>query len=165
MQQFMERCAMEDYTWDIPSRHHQHLGLYLPSMESSALTEFVFVVDTSGSVNQRILNVFAAELSKATSVLPIEKFHILYCDTKVQKVETYTRGEEPVKIRPVGGGGTDFRPPFEWVEEQGINPKGLVYLTDLRCSRFPNPPAYPVLWVVYGNKREVPFGEVIPLGE
>ena len=44
------------------------------------------------------------------------------------------------------------------VEENGIEPKCLVYLTDLCCSSFPPAPDYPVLWVT-DSRKTAPFGE------
>lgn len=47
---------------------------------------------------------------------------------------------EAIELSPKGGGGTDFVPPFRWVEENGIFPQCLIYLTDLCCHSFPEPP-------------------------
>jgi len=44
-----------------------------------------------------------------------------------QKVETYQAGQ-PVKLTPIGGGGTDFRTCFHWLEERRITPQTLVFL-------------------------------------
>lgn len=79
----------------------------------------------------------------------------------VQKVETYEAGQ-PISLNPIGGGGTEFAPCFEWVEERGIMPQTVVFLTDLYGS-FPSyTPSYPVLWASTGS-RQAPFGEVIPM--
>jgi predicted metal-dependent peptidase len=59
-----------------------------------------------------------------------------------------------------GGGGTDFRPVFEWVEESQTEPACLIYLTDLCCHSYPAPPDYPVLWVTE-SRRTAPFGETV----
>ena len=69
-------------------------------------------------------------------------------------------------MNPVGGGGTDFRPVFEWVERQGVAPCCLVYLTDLLCNRFPDQtPDYPVLWVQTADYNvTAPFGEIVKMG-
>ena len=51
---------------------------------------------------------------------------------------------------------------FERIEELRLQPKALVYLTDLDGSFPPIPPGYPVLWLVWGTSVEVPpFGEII----
>jgi hypothetical protein len=39
-------------------------------------------------------------------------------------------------LTPVGGGGTNFAPCFRWLDERGIVPQTLVFLTDL-CGTFP----------------------------
>ena len=69
---------------------------------------------------------------------------------------------------PVGGGGTDFRPFFEAVD-QAASPFGdgvCVYLTD-GAGTFPaEPPPLPVLWVVTPGGRDLaafPFGEAVRL--
>jgi predicted metal-dependent peptidase len=123
------------------------------------------VLDTSGSVGQDQLNYFAA---KATSVL--EEYntilHIVYCDTKAYYGGEVRQEDLPLNLKAVGFGGTDFQPPFKMVDEMGINPACLIYLTDMQCSSFPEEPGYPVLWAVYdvyGKEEDwiAPFGEVV----
>ena len=48
----------------------------------------------------------------------------LYFDAEVQKVETYEAGQ-PVHLNPVGGGGTEFGPCFDWLDEHGIQPQPI----------------------------------------
>jgi len=61
-----------------------------------------------------------------------------------------------------GGGGTDFRPVFDWVEHENRSPNMLVYFTDAEGD-FPKvPPNYPVIWLVKG-KGVVPWGERVQL--
>jgi predicted metal-dependent peptidase len=67
---------------------------------------------------------------------------------------------EPIQLEPKGGGGTDFRPVFEWVEQNQLMPACLIYLTDLCCHSYPAPPDYPVLWVTE-SRRTAPFGETV----
>jgi predicted metal-dependent peptidase len=54
---------------------------------------------------------------------------------KYTATKRISRGQ-PIHLTPVGGGGTDFRPCFCWLEEKGIYPQTLVFLTDL-WVRFP----------------------------
>ena len=69
------------------------------------------------------------------------------------------------KIPRVGGGGTDFRPPFKWVQDQELEPACLIYLTDMDCRRYPVDPGYPVLWAKIGTwpTQPPPFGDVIEI--
>jgi predicted metal-dependent peptidase len=66
-------------------------------------------------------------------------------------------------LRNGGGGGTDFRPVFVYLEEQAITPQSLIFLTDL-CGEFPEEgPLYPVIWAAT-TTVQAPFGETIPMG-
>jgi predicted metal-dependent peptidase len=60
-----------------------------------------------------------------------------------------------------GGGGTDFCPPFQYVQDQGIRPECLVYLTDL-YGPFPAAPEYPTLWCST-TSQVAPFGTTIEI--
>jgi predicted metal-dependent peptidase len=150
-----------DYSWSRPNRRHVWNGLYLPGVVCDGVGEICIAVDCSGSIHARQLGLFEAEVRSILAGQQPRLVHVLYFDTAVQKVETYQAGQ-PVKLAPVGGGGTDFRPCFHWLEERSITPQTLVFLTDL-WGTFPGDvPPYPVLWASTG-KREVPFGQVIPM--
>ena len=73
----------------------------------------------------------------------------------------------PVKLDPKGGGGTDFRPVFNEVEDRGIDPACVVYLTDGWGVYPEEEPPYPVLWVLTQEPSNPnyhpPFGEVVTL--
>ena len=150
-----------DYSWTRPNRRHVWNGLYLPGVVCEGVGEIVIAVDCSGSINARQLGLFEAEVRSILAGQQPRLVHVLYFDTEVQKVETYQAGQ-PVKLAPVGGGGTDFRPCFRWLEERGITPQTLVFLTDLWGTMPSDVPPYPVLWASTG-KREAPFGQVIPM--
>jgi predicted metal-dependent peptidase len=150
-----------DYSWTRPNRRHVWNGLYLPGLVCEGVGEICIAVDCSGSINARQLGLFEAEVRSILAGQQPRLVHVLYFDTEVQRVETFQAGQ-PVKFAPVGGGGTDFRPCFRWLEERGITPQTLVFLTDL-WGTFPSDvPPYPVLWATTDN-RTVPFGQVIPM--
>ena len=102
-------------------------------------------VDTSGSIGTKELEQFAGEISAICEEVQPETIHVVYCDAAVQDVQEFGPSD-PLELEPKGGGGTDFRPVFEWVDNKDITPACLIYLTDLDCSSYPDPPAYPVLW-------------------
>ena len=150
-----------DYSWMRPNRRHVWAGLYLPGVMRDGVGEIAIAVDCSGSVNARQLGLFEAEVRSILEGQRPQRVHVLYFDSEVQKVETYEAGQ-PVHLDPVGGGGTDFGPCFDWLEQHGIRPQTLVFLTDL-WGTFPDAaPEYPVLWASTG-RRHAPFGSVIPM--
>ncbi len=66
------------------------------------------------------------------------------------------------KLVARGGGGTAFKPVFDWVEEKGIRPVCLVYLTDLYGPVSFDAPEYPTLWCCT-NAKQGPFGETVEI--
>src|ERR1700756_5321989 len=151
-----------DYSWTRPNRRHIWSGVYLPGVTSEGVGEVAIAVDCSGSIHARQLGLFEAEVRSILAGQQPQRVHVLYFDAEVHRYETYRAGQ-PIHLTPVGGGGTDFRPCFRWLEEKGIHPETLVFLTDL-CGTFPEKaPGYPVIWAST-ETRPVPFGQVIPMG-
>ncbi|MGB6858324.1 MAG: VWA-like domain-containing protein [Terracidiphilus sp.] len=150
-----------DYSWMRPNRRHVWAGVYLPGVIREGVGEIAIAVDCSGSVNGRQLRLFEAEVRSILEGQRPERVHVLYFDAEVHKVDTYEAGQR-IDLNPVGGGGTEFGPCFEWLDEHGIQPQTLVFLTDLYGSFPPSAPAYPVLWASTGSQK-APFGAVIPM--
>ncbi len=150
-----------DYSWMRPNRRHVWSGLYLPGVTSEGVGEIAIAVDCSGSVSTRQLGLFEAEIRSILAGQRPRLVHVLYFDAAVQKVEMYQAGQ-PISLTPVGGGGTDFRPCFDWLREHSVVPQMLVFLTDL-CGTFPNDAApFPVIWAST-EVRKAPFGQVISM--
>lgn len=150
-----------DYSWMRPSRRHIWAGLYLPGVVREGVGEVAIAVDCSGSISRRQLGLFEAEVRSILEGQRPSRVHVLYFDAVVQRVDTYEAGE-PIRLTPVGGGGTKFEPCFDWLDEHGIAPQTMVFLTDLDGSFPREVPAYPVLWAST-SKLTAPFGQVIPM--
>jgi predicted metal-dependent peptidase len=159
LRDFVVAQAPSDYCWSPPNRRFVASGLYLPSVERRQVGSVVIAVDTSGSISEAELDKFAAEINAIAEDVQPESVRVIYCDSRVAGVEEFSAGER-VELNPRGGGGTDFRPVFSWIEQEGLEPACVVYLTDLACPWFPQAPAYPVLWVTE-SRRSAPFGETI----
>lgn len=150
-----------DFAWSKPNRRFIGQGLYLPGTTVDSLRCIVFGIDTSGSVDGKMLSLFGGEVKGilAQSGHP-ERLVALWCDSQIQRVQELT---EDWELKPAGGGGTAFQPVFDWVEKEQLIPEVLFYLTDLE-GPMPKDPGYPVVWVVpEGCKRAVPFGEVVEI--
>jgi len=154
-----------DYSWARSNRRFVGQGIYLPSLYAPSMGPIIWAVDSSGSVSQNEFEVFGSEFNAVAEETQPEVIHFMWCDTKLHGIEEITMDQMPVdKIKPLGRGGTHFNRPFEWVEEQGIRPDCLVYLTDLYGECTIDPPDYPVLWINTSKEKtqkDVPFGTVI----
>jgi predicted metal-dependent peptidase len=163
LRDFIAARTPSDYRWSPPNRRYVASGLYLPSVERAGLGTIVIGVDTSGSIGRGELEQFAGEISAIADEAQPEAIHVIYCDAAVRSCQEF-KASEPIHLEPKGGGGTDFRPVFEWVEENGILPVCLIYLTDLCCHSYPPVPEYPVLWVT-DSRRAAPFGETVRISQ
>lgn len=150
-----------DYSWTRPNRRHLWQGMYLPGIQREGVGDVVIFVDCSGSINARQLTLFEAEVRSILEGQRPERVYVVYFDTQIHRVDIYEAGQ-PVQLSPVGGGGTDFRPCFTWVEEQGIQPQILVFLTDLYGPLPIQEPSFPVVWASTGQ-QSAPFGQVVPM--
>lgn len=161
LRKFVEQTAKHDFTWSRPSTRYLAHGLYLPSMHSEQLPPIVVYWDTSGSrwspeARQLAANEIAAIIGEAKP----KQTYVIYADSKVKKVDCFEPGD-PVKFKPIGGGGTAFEPVFEYVETEGIEPCCFIGITDLDGSFPQTAPSYPVLWVTEERGATAPFGEVL----
>ena len=160
---FVAAYAKNDYSWARPNRRFIAAGLYLPGLHSEELGDVVLAVDTSGSIGEKSLGVFAAEANAVLSAYDCA-VTVLYHDTEVQKVQTWRSADGPLVLDPVGGGGTSHACVFDWLDRAGLTPACVVCLTDLDTEFPPITPALPVLWAVPGNAPcDPPFGRVVSL--
>jgi predicted metal-dependent peptidase len=157
--QFIVMNASADYSYRRPNRSYLSRGLVIPGLKSSTL-KIVIVVDTSGSINQTALNAFASNVELIRKQIGDHELVLIFCDDAIKGVETFGYNEEVV-WKTKGGGGTSFKPPFKWVEDNMVDPPGcLVYFTDgVAGGRVPqSAPNYPVLWALWGPQEAQPWG-------
>jgi len=161
LRNFFRDLASDDYSWARPNKRFLPYDIYLPSLRSPSLGEIVVALDTSGSITQKLLAEFLAEVQALLDAGRPRKLHLLDCDASVHSAQEFLP-DDRIDMHPQGGGGTDFRPVFDHVAEQNVDPAALVYLTDLEGAFPDTAPPYPVLWVSYGADA-APFGEVLQI--
>lgn len=161
LRRFVTAKAKIDHSFAKPKRRFLDEDIYLPSLTGNSLGKITVAVDTSGSIGEQELAEFAAEiLAIQQDTRPVE-LHVVYFDSEVVHHDKFEQDDD-VRISPHGGGGTAFSPIFRFIEAQDIDPVATVVLTDLCCSDFGPPPAYPVMWVTTYS-TEAPWGEVVEM--
>ncbi|WP_165045612.1 VWA-like domain-containing protein [Adlercreutzia sp. ZJ138] len=136
----------------------------LESREEKRIREFVIVIDTSGSVYGEAVRRFmgtTVDILQSTELFFDQvNIHIIQCDADVVSddvvitLDDLTKWEYAATVR--GGGGTDFRPAFEYVDtllEDGAfeNLGGLIYFTDGWGIYPEHMPAYRTAFVFYDD--------------
>ncbi len=159
LHRFVEKCRDDTRSWARPNRRFISQGMYLPSVTGEAMGELVVAVDCSGSIDDKTISQFAAEIRTIKDDSKPKAIHVVYFDSEVSHYDKYSQDDQ-LDIKPHGGGGTAFSPVFRYITEHGIEPVACVFLTDLYCDDFGDAPEYPVLWVST-DKGSAPFGEVV----
>jgi len=121
----------------------------LEAREVVRIDEFVIVIDVSMSVSGELVRSFldqtASVLLQTETYTRRVNIRILQCDDRVRsdrKITSRKELEQYIEDFPlVNGGGTDFRPAFQYVakllaEKQFRHLRGLLYFTD-GCGTWP----------------------------
>ena len=158
---YMMNAARDDYSFQRTSRREG--AALMPRLHSQSV-DVVVVLDTSGSITRDELSEFLGEIDALKAqVRATVTLHA--CDDKLDangpwRYAMWENMTLPTEMS--GGGGTDFRPVFAWVDSARLGPDLLIYFTDAEGRFPPREPAYPVIWLVKG-KAGVPFGTRIQL--
>lgn len=120
----------------------------------------VVVPDTSGSVADYELAEFDNEIRFIRKQRKVRRLHVIECDAAVQAAYDLPEGK---KIEYRGRGGTDFRPPFEYLAAQKMKPDMLIYLTDSQGTFPEMKPDFPVIWCVTRKQDlvHIPWGDTV----
>ena len=142
---YMTAVARDDYSYTRPSTRRGEPAIY-PSLRSAQIN-LIVVVDTSGSILDAEIQEFISEIDAIKSVMRA-RITLHACDAKLAsqgpwEYEPWKEFTRPAGLQ--GGGGTDFRPVFEWAERLDRQPDLLVYFTDAEGSFPERPPPFPVI--------------------
>jgi len=157
-----------DYSFSPPDKRYSDSGFFLPDFNETdcELKNIWFVVDTSGSMDEEALTTAYSEIYGA-----LEQFNgklqgkIGFFDTEMKSLHDFCSARELKRILPKGGGGTDFRAPFEYIKNAGITelPAAMVIFTD-GFAAYPDKEitlGIPVMWLLTNPFTEPSFGKVI----
>jgi predicted metal-dependent peptidase len=160
LQDYMNAYKKEDYTWSRPNKRFWP-DVYLPSMRSESLDQITVGLDVSGSISQKDLNAFMAEVRYIKDILQPRKLRIMSFDTKVRADNTFEEGESIEDFVAYGGGGTNINPLIKSVRAE--EPEIVLIFTD---GEFDMPDLSKVhsdmYWIKIGSYKFNPTkGEVI----
>lgn len=167
---FARKVGSGGYDWRRPDRRliTRSDPIYAPSRSGNGCGVVVVGGDTSGSINDNILNVFFGAIAGILNDLNPRLVLVAWCDAKLHRVDELETPSDLDTVRyngAPGGGGTSFVPVFDWLDDAGIVPDALVYLTD-GFGAFPSAePAYPVIWgsITPAGRVKYPFGDVVQI--
>ena len=158
-----------DYSFSPPDRRFQDSPFFLPDfneMERNGQPEdILFMIDTSGSMSDSEITAAFSEVKGA-----IDQFDgklqgwLGFFDAAIIEPKPFESVDDVLRIKPAGGGGTDFQIIFEYIHRhmQHKLPACVIILTD-GYAPFPQEHLaqdIPVLWLIDNDKVEPPWGKV-----
>ena len=161
-----------DYTFMPPDRRMGDCDFFLPDFQEreETVSDILFFIDTSGSMSDEMITAAYSEVKGA-----IDQFHgrlkgwLGFFDAAVTEPEPFSDTEELLKIRPSGGGGTDFSVIFDYVRKHRREelPASIIIFTD-GFAPFPEERAamgIPVLWLLNNKTIQPPWGKTARMTE
>jgi predicted metal-dependent peptidase len=158
---FARKIGSGSYDWRRPDRRLIVRDIYAPGQSGFGAGIVALTVDTSGSMGQPQLDRIFAEMRGILEDVNPKEVLVIWCDAAVHRVDRIEDVEDLNALKPVGGGGTSFIPPFEWLAKEGVEPECMVYFTDGYGSFPTKAPKYPVLWGAVVEGAKYPWGEVV----
>jgi len=128
----LESTIKSDFTWMRASRRGWHMDAVMPGMQLDPMIDIAISIDASGSMLDRMLKDFLAEVQGIMDSFPAYRIHILTFDTQVYNPRQYdSENLDTICDYEVhGGGGTDFDCVFNYFKENDIQPKRHIMFTD-----------------------------------
>jgi predicted metal-dependent peptidase len=154
------------YDWRRPDRRFITRNIVAPARSGFGSGPVVVAIDTSGSIGQKELDVFFGEMFGILDDVRPSALFVMWCDAKVHRTDEIHDTGDLLDLRmkrAPGGGGTAFEPVFDEIQNLGIEPDALIYLTDGMGSFPKTAPTYSVLWGNIYPASKYPWGEVIDI--
>ena len=158
-----------DYSFSPPDRRFGDGPFFLPDLndyvDDGYVEKVLFMADTSGSISDDELTVTFSEIKGAVDQFDGKLQGWLgFFDAAIIEPVAFESVDELMKIKPAGGGGTDFGIIFSYVRQhmQEDIPSCIVILTD-GYAPFPKEAeamGIPVLWLINNDRIQPPWGKV-----
>ena len=153
LSQFVSQSYGGKRQWCPPSRRHLYNDMYFQSRRNERIKGIV-AIDTSGSCVSDLPKFFG-ELKGLIDSFGSYELTVICADAAVDQVDVYDDANNPLEFDSVegvkwsGGGGTDYGPVFQYVEDNGLDPDFLIYLGDGYASMSYNKqPKFPTMWLI-----------------
>ena len=165
----IQSTVKSDYTYRRPSRKGLDAGFYLPSMDYDESIDIAVAIDLSGSMMDDMVRDILSEIKGCMEQYSNFNIHLFCFDTEVHNPQSFDENnmDEFMDYETIGGGGTDFMCCWDYMKDQGINPKLFVMFTDgYPWNSWGDENYCDTLFIVHGGHGgdvpQAPFGTTVP---
>lgn len=163
---------IHDYSFCPPDKRYMDTDFFLPDYndEVDKVEDILFMIDTSGSMNDDIINNVYYKLKDAISEFNGKLSGYLgFFDAKVYDPIPFQDMKDFEKIKVKGGGGTNYYIIFNYIKEHmsDKNIKAVIILTD-GIAYYPKKTdamGLPVLWLLTNDEETPPWGRVVRIND
>ena len=156
-----------DYSFTPPDKRFFETDFLLPDYNDfdESVKNILFMIDTSASMSDKMVASAYYEVKGAIDQYGGKLQGWLgFFDWQVKTPRPFCGTDELLKIRPIGGGGTNFKNVFAYIRDkmQDNPPTAIILLTD-GYADFPDESmanGVPVLWVINNEEVTPPWGKV-----
>lgn len=160
---FNRRIGSGSYDWRKPDRRLIVRDIYAPGRSGFGAGWVAVFGDVSGSIGTAEMNAYLGEMSGIIEDVRPKRLSAVWFESGISRVDDELDATDLQRLKRdgvPGGGGTDVRPCFDWIDEHNEPPDAVIVLTD-GLTPFPAAePRYPVVWALTTDV-EVPFGEKV----
>ena len=166
LNRLIRRTLSANYIPSFKRTSRRYGELVKGKIKNHKIDNIIVAVDTSGSIDTELHERFMKEIILIRRMFKVD-IRYIQCDTRVVqdiKLKRYTNIED-IEIK--GGGGTDFRPVFEYIKKKNYKPNAILYFTD-GCGDYPESSNIDTLWILDDEPPEYyqpPFGYKLYLNE
>ena len=164
VQMNIQSIIKNDYTFSRPSRKNS-TGCILPGLKNDETIDVAIALDMSGSIGDVDAKTFLSEVQGIMEQYEDYNIKIWCFDTEVSGFREFSAndGDSIIDFELTGGGGTEFMCNWEFMKNEGIEPKKFIMFTDgYPWGEWGDENYCDTLFVVKGNERaESPFGQTV----
>jgi len=165
VQQEIQSIVRNDYSFTRPNRKGWQSGAILPGMKEATTIDIGISIDMSGSIGMEDASIFLNEVKGILDQYEDFKINLWCFDTEIynHKEISQDNSHELEEYEPQGGGGTDFEVNWEFMKEQGIQPKKFIMFTDgYPCSGWGDEDYCDTIFIIKGGMTDdAPFGQTV----
>ena len=159
----IQSIIKSNFSFSRPNRKSQHCGAVLPGMMNEETIDVSVAIDMSGSISNVQAQDFLSEVKGIMDEYVDFKLDLWCFDTEVYNYARFTgdSADEILSYEPKGGGGTDFDVNYEFMKNEGIEPKRFIMFTDgYPCGSWGDENYCESLFIIHGNDEIIaPFGQ------
>jgi predicted metal-dependent peptidase len=159
----IQSIIKSNFSFSRPNRKSQHSGAILPGMMNEETIDVSIAIDMSGSISDAMAKDFLSEVKGIMDEYVDFKLDLWCFDTDVYNYASFTgdSAEDIMTYEVKGGGGTDFDANWQFMKNEGIEPKKFIMFTDgYPCGSWGDEDYCDTLFIVHGNDSIIsPFGQ------